>query len=226
MCIPLSIIESTDLIIYQPLSDVHNCYSTNKNNPDSFFNLLSEKCNTISFPRIHNNAIFPIFKKRFNGNELYGKINNKINDINHLEYLYDNDMLDYDFCNRLQQNYLINTDKEKNTEIKIIDYIYNNLHKHKIFLTQDHPTTFIFNKIASNICDLLDLDYNFEKTLNIDDNWANLPDSTHGIATNQYPISKYSIKYFNFEYIKEETNDAYNFYKNNTINYYNNYMIN
>ena len=62
-CIPLHLIESVDLVIYQQFSDIHNCYSTNKNNLDSFFNLLQDNCNTISFSRIHNNSISIIFFK-------------------------------------------------------------------------------------------------------------------------------------------------------------------
>lgn len=63
-CIPVDILKKADLVIYQPLSDVHNCYSTNKNNPSSFMKLLKESCKLISFPRIHNNAIFPIVHKK------------------------------------------------------------------------------------------------------------------------------------------------------------------
>ena len=51
--IPIRYLQNADLVIYQPLSDVHNCYSTNKNNPESFFNVLKDTCNTIAFPIIH-----------------------------------------------------------------------------------------------------------------------------------------------------------------------------
>jgi glutaredoxin-related protein len=36
MVIPIHLIKDADLVIYQPLSDVYDCYSTNKQNPDSF----------------------------------------------------------------------------------------------------------------------------------------------------------------------------------------------
>ena len=105
--IPIRYLQNADLVIYQPLSDVHNCYSTNKNNPESFFNVLKDTCNTIAFPRIHNNAIFPIFKKHKYENEIYGRFNNKVSNIDELMYLYDNNLIDYDFKNRMLENYEI-----------------------------------------------------------------------------------------------------------------------
>ena len=38
--------------------------------------------------------------------------------------------------------------------------------------------------------------------------------------SNQYPISRYAIKYFEFEYILKEDFDADEFYKGNTILYF------
>jgi len=113
--IPIQYLQNADLVIYQPLTDVHNCYSTNKNNPESFFNILKDTCNTIAFPRIHNNAIFPIFRKRKEGNEIYGQFNNKISCIDELLYLYDNNLIDYDFKNRMFENYEIS--KKKRTRL-------------------------------------------------------------------------------------------------------------
>ena len=46
--IPTKLLRTADLVIYQPLSDVYNCFSTNKKNDSSFLHLLPEKCNTIS----------------------------------------------------------------------------------------------------------------------------------------------------------------------------------
>ena len=61
--LPINLLTNADLIIYQQLSDIHGCYSTNANNSNSFFKLLKPGCIKISFQRIHNNAIFPIFRK-------------------------------------------------------------------------------------------------------------------------------------------------------------------
>lgn len=216
-------ISEADLIIYQPLKDIYNCYSTNKNNPESFFNLTKNTCKFISFPRIHNNAIFPIFNKRKYSNEVYGKINNKINSVENLIYLYDNNLLDFDFENRMKNNYLIS--KEKDCDIKIIDFIYDNIRRQKLFLTQDHPTSIIFNEITSQICKILNLNYDYEKGLNSDENLTCLEDSVYSRKDCQYPISRYMINYFKFNYISEEHPEADEFYKQILINSYLNNLI-
>ena len=218
--IPIRYLQSADLVIYQPLTDVHNCYSTNKNNPESFFNILKDNCNTVAFPRIHNNAVFPIFKKRKHGNEIYGRIKNKVSCMDELMYLYDNNLIDYDFTNRMLENYEISKKKEVDCEVKIIDFITKNIHKEKLFLTQDHPTSFVFSEVTRQICDILDLDYNIEKGNSCPENMVGLPDSVYDRQDKQYPISRYAIDHFGFEYTKTEHPDANNFYKYNTIKYF------
>ena len=220
--IPIQKLKTADLVIYQPLSDVYNCYSTNKNNPNSFFNLLKKDCKLIAFPRIHNNSLFPIVHKKditLKTNEFYGKINNIINNKTEAIYLYQNDQIDYNFTERHAVNYKKGIEKEENCDIKIIDFIYNNIKKHKLFLTQDHPTSFIFNEICRQICNILNINYDYEKAKLVSENYANLIDSVYRRSSCQYLISRYSIKYFGFEYINEEDKDADEFYKNNTLLY-------
>jgi hypothetical protein len=224
--ISIKSLQEADLVIYQPLTDVHNCYSTNKHNPKSFFNLLKESCKTISFPRIHNNAIFPIFKRYFHGNEMYGNIvnnydNDNDNDINKLIELYDKDLINFDFDERMSENYKISKLKEENCDVKIIDFIFENIQNHKLFLTHDHPTSFIFNEVTRQICNLLNIDYDYENGLTAEENITGLPDSLYQNKTCQYPISRYAIKHFNFKYIQNEDPDADQFYKNNIIVYKN-----
>jgi Polysaccharide biosynthesis enzyme WcbI len=217
LCIPVQEIQSADLVIYQPLTDIHNCYSTNKKNPTSFFNLLQESCNTISFPRIHNNAIFPIFHKNKQHSDIYGRFTNQVSNEESLIYLYENNLVDYDFTNRMQENYAISKQKEEKCDVRIIDYILQNIHKRKMFLTQDHPTSCVLNEITKQICDIAGANYNFDKVDSMDENWIGLPDSVYSRPTNQYPISRYAIHHFGFEYVKEEDPDADLFYKNITL---------
>jgi hypothetical protein len=128
--LPIEMIKKADLIIYQPLSEVHGCYSTNIRNENSFMKLIKPGCKTISFPRIHNNALFPIFKKANNKNIYYGKVNNLFTTRQELIDLYNQNVLDFDFENRMKQNVLISREKEKDCDIKIIDFILENIKKH------------------------------------------------------------------------------------------------
>jgi len=217
MCIPIHDIKNADLVIYQPLSDVHDCYSTNKNNPASFFNLLQDSCTTISFPRIHNNAIFPVFHKKKNHPNIYGRFTNPVSCVEELVYLYDNNLLDYDFTKRMEENYTISKKKEEECDVKIIDYILQNIHKQKMFLTHDHPASCVFNQITKQICDILGVNYKFDHVEKMDENWIGLPDSVYNRGDNQYPISRYAMRHFGFEYVTGEHPDADHFYKQITI---------
>ena len=220
MAIPVHLIKNADLVIYQPLSDVHNCYSTNRNNPESFFRLLNEECNTVSFPRIHNNAIFPMFHKNAQQSFLYGSIHHSFQSLDELIYMYDNNLIDYNFDCRMVKNYYTSKQKEADCDVKIADFIYENISNQKLFLTQDHPTSFVFNELTSRICNVLELDYNYELGSMAEENATGLVDSVYSSEKNQYPISRYAIRHFGFRYINEEDKDANEFYKNNTIHYY------
>jgi len=221
MAIPIHLIKEADLVIYQPLSDIYNCYSTNKQNPDSFFRLLKDECKTVSFPRIHNNALFPIFHKNDRKHLFYGTILNRVDSLQHLAYLYNNNFIDYDFDRRMSYNYSVSKEKETDCDIQIADFIYNNVSNHKLFLTQDHPTSFVFNKLTSSICEQLDLDYDYERALNVPENITGLEDSVYKSVEKQYPISRYAIRHYGFKYIKEESSNADSFYGACSWDYYN-----
>ena len=220
MVIPIHLIKNADLIIYQPLSDVHNCYSTNRQNPDSFFSLLKEECHTVSFPRIHNNAIFPIFHKNAKGDFIYGNINNTVKTAEELLYLYRNDQIDYNFTERMAKNYYISKKKEEECDVKIADFLLDNISKQKLFLTQDHPTSFVFNELTKNICEQLDIEYDYEKGSTVSENITKLQDSVYRRRDCQYPISRYAMNHFHFKYIDKEQDDADSFYWRNTLEYF------
>ena len=63
------------------------------------------------------------------------------------------------------------------------------------------------------------MDYNNQE--DIDENITKLQDSTYDRISCQYPISRYSINYFNFEYINKEDDSANIFYRNHLLEYYN-----
>lgn len=209
---PIQLLKEADLVIYQPLTDVHGCYSTNRSNPNSFFHLLKPSCKTISFPRIHNNAIFPVFHKN-ETSVMYGYVNNHYSSLEELLHLYDTDQLDFDFDQRMKQNYEISLQKEMNCDVKIAHFIYNNI-SHKLFLTQDHPTSIVFKEVTRQICNLLKIPFIPQP---VDENWAGLSDSVYNHPSCQYPISRYAIRHFKFDV--QETEEANTFYRNQLIDY-------
>ena len=215
--IPLLHLKNADLVIYQPLSDVHGCHSTNLHNPDSFMHMLKEECLTISFPRIHNNAVFPIFHKNNKMNLMYGCIKNKIENETQLGDLYIHNRVDFGFEERMLQNHTISLEKEHDTDVKIADFIQSNLSKRKLFLTQDHPTSFLFQEVTRQICDTLEI---YLPDVEMEENKTGLQDSVYHRDDQQYPISRYAIQHFGFNYIDQEHPDADFFYAKNLVDYY------
>lgn len=214
-------LKQADLVIYQPLTDVYGCYSTNKNNPDSMINLLSENTITVSVPRIHVNFLWPIYKKASNREIYYGAdtidklMNNELSKKSILS-MYDNYNIDFEFGERVANGKQIFLEKEQCTDIKIFDWIFSNIKKSKILLTQDHPTSVLFHELTTRIFDFIDIPRMSIDCLTIDENIVNLEDSVYHRADCQYPIDMYSYAFFEFEFIDKNiiiNNGSHNFYR-------------
>ena len=131
-------------------------------------------------------------------------------------YLYDNMLLDFRFDERFNNNIEISIGKEEATDIKIVNFLEANLKKHRLFLTQDHPTTRVFEHCTNYIINRLNLnvkDYNIDE---IDENLTKLEDSTYGLSSMKYPDSTYSLRHFNYEWNNYDIDDF--FYRINLEN--------
>ena len=177
----------------------------------------------ISFPRIHNNSLWPIFHKNsrhdiYYGNDFYDYYyNNGISKKSDFLNLYDSGLLDFKFEERFKKNIEISRNKEENTDIKVVDYIINNIKDYQLFLTQDHATSRVFYHLANEVCELLDLSFNEGFSIDsIDINHTRSPDSVYNSTTMMYPDSDYSINHFGFKWCKN-TNTS--FYRNILCNY-------
>jgi len=194
---PTKSLAAADLIIYQPLSDVHGCFSTNPKNPNNMLSVCKPDSIAISIPRIHNNSLWPIFRKHSQKNIYYGgHFADKT--LEELLSLYDGGRLDFRFEERYQQNKLLSLEKERDTDVKVFDYIDWNIRKKRMFLTQDHPTTDVFIHCTRQVCDILDIE--FPKELVLNDNVTGLQDSVYHSPSCRYPGSTYANRHFGFEW--------------------------
>jgi len=214
LSLPIKDLQRASLIIYQPLSDVHGCLSMNSSNKTSIFKYISEDTITISVPRIHNNALWPIFSKNASKSHIYGYAELPENlSLEQTLSLYDSNKLDFQFEARFARNKQISLEKEKDTDIKIFDYIEHNISKQLTFLTQDHPTSHVFTELYRQVCDLLDVPYIHIKQYDKDDNLSNLPDSSYNLPGDRLPISDYSKQFYGFSYPYVNHVDANKFYR-------------
>ena len=194
---PTKSLACADLVIYQPLSDVHGCFSTNPKNPDNMLEVCKPDVTTISMPRIHNNSLWPIFRKN-HLNIYYGGNNFTDKPIQELLHLYDSGQLDFGFEERYIKNKCISVEKERDTDVKVVDFIDDNITKKRMFLTHDHPTTDVFIHCTMQVCDILDIE--FPRELALDDNATGTVDSVYKRPSCRYPGSTYANRYFGFEW--------------------------
>jgi len=75
-------------------------------------------------------------------------------------------------------------------------------------------------KLDNYITAKINLNYDYDTALLEKENVIGLPDSVYGNPSNQYPISRYAIRYFEFEYIQEEDMDANGFYLQQLLDFY------
>lgn len=174
-------------------------------------NVCKSESTVISVPRIHNNSLWPIFRKHSQKNIYYGG-NFADKPLEELLCLYDAGRLDFRFEERYQQNKTLSLEKERDTDVKVFDYIDENLRKKRMFLTQDHPTTDVFIHCTRQVCDILDIE--FPKELVLDDNVTGLQDSVYQNPSCRYPGSTYANRYFGFEWGADDA-----FYRNVLIQY-------
>lgn len=221
--IPYNDLTTADIVIYQPLSDIHGCYSTNKKNPNNMFKVCSEDTQLISIPRIHMNCIWPIFKKAANKQEYYGGDFLKyyksqgLTKVDQIIKLYDEGSLDFQFETRFNNNKKLFIEKEYETDIKLFNFIEYNMIDKYLFLSQDHPTSIVYYECVKQLCKYLDIEFN--ETFNIDtldDNYMGVPDSVYSRSDNRIPLSKYSYNHYKFNWI-QNIDDS--FYRNELYNY-------
>jgi len=226
--IPSNVLKEADVFIYQPIQKKHGIYSTDLDVKNNVLSHLPKHCKQISFPYIYNSALWPIIKPcdidGFAG-ELPGRgeyINKKPihklidegNTIDMILQLFDNKKIDFEYKQRFLNCMDILRKKETICDIKIADYIQNNIHSRKLFITQNHPTTCIFVHCSNQILNLLKCKVQFDYNTYAE-NIINLP--------GKCMHSSYDLDYWNFAYNVDTIDDAV--YRDHIKNICNNYIL-
>jgi len=186
--VPLNEFKDTDLLIYQPLGEMHTGYTFKELAP-----VLKDSCQTISFPYIFNNALWPLIKE---GEKIIG--DNIIIDLlakglspRKITKMFLNLEIDFDLKNRFSNSLSILQKKEALCDIKISHFIIDNLRTNKLFLTQNHPTSILLLHCVNQILNLLTF-YPLKKESSDHPNEASMPGC--------WPSSPYDQKIYKFSY--------------------------
>ena len=190
--LPTELLKKADLFIYQPIHAKHGIYSS-----DKVLSLLSEKCKCISFPYIYNDALWPIFEKKgryVGGNSVICLMKENKS----LKYIIDTFMkleIDFDFTGRFSYSNSILKKKEQVTTVKVADFIKQNFRSRRLFLTCNHPTSYVFAYCVNQILARLGYDL-LENAENLPENIANLPGF--------WPVSPYDRMFYKFHFKEDK----------------------
>ncbi|HIJ91448.1 MAG: WcbI family polysaccharide biosynthesis putative acetyltransferase [Desulfobulbaceae bacterium] len=187
--IPSELLKNASVVIYQDLlnNDRHLKFK-------DIGKFIHSSSRLISFPNIYFSGLWPFFEEGANilsGEEILDDIN-KGEGFKSLIRKFCSLSLELDFDKRFSNSKQQLIHNESNTDIKISDFILEHIHKEKLFLTQNHPTSIVFAYLVNQILSLL----NFPR-ISCDctnTNEANLP--------GYWPISPYDSNYYNFSYQK------------------------
>ncbi len=225
--IPLDILKQADIFIYQPIDKKHGIYSTDTSVENNIMIYLSPNCKIISFPYIYNSSLW-ILVPPANGDGYIGnyadmdkyvnrepieKLKVKGYSLDEVLQMYSKGEIDFDYKNRFNKSIEILKKKEELCDVKVAAFIEKHIRKHKLFFTQNHPTTCVFIHCANQILSILGHNHKFDE-FSYPENIGNLP--------GEWPHTSYDIKYWNFEY-KNNNNINNSWYIDHIKNIYNNY---
>ncbi|MDJ0509062.1 MAG: WcbI family polysaccharide biosynthesis putative acetyltransferase [Crocosphaera sp.] len=146
----LESIRKCDILIYQPLSSVHEDISE-----ENIRKILKEDCIAVSFPYIVNTGMYSLCHAPMAKDHKYGKIIGEdiIHDLilsgksdKQILKAYKNNEIDFNLKRRFVDSLGIMRRKEMTTHIKLTEFIENNYKTHKLFVTHNHLTSFFCKK--------------------------------------------------------------------------------
>ena len=204
--IPIETLKKADVLIYQPIHKKHGIYSTDSSVKNNILTHLSNNCKKISFPYIYNSSLWilipPAIIDGFVGD--YPDIHKYINrepiiklkkeglTLNEVLTKYRNGEIDFDYENRFKKSIEILREKEEICDVKVSQFIKDNISKKRLFFTQNHPTTCVFIHCANQILSILNEitrydpnDYKYENIASLPGRWLH---------------TSYDKKYWNFEF--------------------------
>ena len=222
--LPIKKLNECDIFIYQPIRKEHGIYSTTPDINNSIMSYLPSTCLKISFPYIYNSGIWGLTKDAI-ANDDGSKQGNrdviellKDNSLDKIIKMYNNNEINFNYKQRFESSLNKLKQREKLCDIHISQFIVDNIQKHKLFFTQNHPTPFIFTHICQQILDIIKIKFQ-DNIIQSNYKFANYNSLCRGES---WPISKSDISYWKFDYIKLPDKNVDEYYIDLITKYYNN----
>jgi hypothetical protein len=193
--LPIEILKSADIFIYQPLATKHGIYSTDMSIENSICTYLSPHCKKISFPYMYNSGLWPFLPSTDNYIDEFCAIRDlksKGYTVEQVLKLFDEDKIKFNYEERFQKCMNIMKEKEEKCDVKVTQFIEENITTMKMFLTQNHPSTNLFIHCINQILRLMNIENVIHHRIDYNINLAELPGN--------YPQSIYDLNFWKFEY--------------------------
>ncbi len=230
----LNNIKNADIFIYQPLDDIYG-----KNATNYVKTFLKETCIAISIPYVYNTSFWPLivgikgdttddwsaldnYKHVIENTDILDNLIKLGHSKDTILNLYDNNEINFNYDIRHRVNMNILKNKEETIDIKMHDFINDNLKTKRLFLYHSHPTSSVFIHMANQILNILNLEP-LEEHSNID--LTNLQSGTvmPGISPALMAFPSSAIRHFGFEFETPQYEAiANNFFRHTILTYLNN----
>lgn len=169
-------LRNCDIFIYQPINQ--KGYGGFNTIDEGIFQYLKKGVIKISFPYIYNNSLWDLKKILTRDNQsaiwkLNGGIKTRIWEINNKEVIeniieknpdislnkliemYKTNKIDFKYKERYEKSLNILKEKEKDCDVKVSDYIEENIYKKRLFFTFNHPCNSVIIHCVNQILNLL-----------------------------------------------------------------------
>jgi hypothetical protein len=156
-------ISLADIIIYQPLSHHYNKDLSAEN----IKKIAKVNAKLISFPYIYNEGVYSLETdgEKIIGTDTIIQLYEEGYSKNKIIQMRTDGKIDFKLKEKFTKSLNIMRDKEKNLDIKIVDFIELNYKEHQLFLSHNHPTNIIFNEIFIQLMTILQIPYNITQLI-------------------------------------------------------------
>jgi len=217
---PIPLLENADVFIYQPIDKRHGIYSTGDTINGNIMSYLKSSCKKIPFPYIYNSALWVLvpptsadglvggypYRDRYINSKPIKNLKKRGFSLRKVLRMYDRGNIDFEFGIRFQTCLNILKEREKTCDVKVSKFIEENIKKHRLFFTQNHPTPRVHVYVVNQILRLLNP--NNAPVIEVSDYPEN---SFMDIQPGVWPSTDYERKFWKFSY--EETHRGPAFYR-------------
>lgn len=195
-------LKNCDVFIHQPLNDSYGSNATSALLP-----YLKPTAKQITIPYIWNTAFWPLVESQIvdttdnfhvvsksiikNKGVITSLVDRGLS-YDNIRSLYLEGKIDFKYQHRWDKVITVLQLKEKNTDIKVVDFILDNYKKTKLFANTSHPTSVLIKYMTEQILSILGFEnFSFSNELEVEKNFT------------QMPYDQSATDFFKFEFANE-----------------------